>query len=279
MRIRTILVTALLSIVPGTAAAAIYAGTGNEALTPGMVITLDPTNALGSALPGSTAGEGITGLAFHPGGRLFGATRVRFSSVTTLREYDPVTGAPLALAVPVLDGVSNVMVTDLAFQPGAGLLFAVDTGGRLYTIDLLTGSAQFKGDTQKGRGGLAFSPTGALYMTSSSGLHVIDPTTAAVLSTTMLGTFYDGLAVDPQTGLLWGTGGATDDRVQSIHPVTGAETLIGNVVLGKISDLDFQPQAIPEPQTMLLAAAALGLIALGRRRSIRNAALRRGRFS
>jgi hypothetical protein len=254
----------LCTVLPGTMRGAIYAGVGNEGFNPGAVINLDPATGLGALLPGSTGGPGITGLAFSPSGRLFGTTRFRSLSPTTLREYDPATGAVLPLSSLVRDATgAEIQIGDLSFHPGAGTLYGLDIGGNLHTIDTVTGTTQLVGNPGQGRGGIAFSPAGVLYMTGGITLNVLDPATGVALFSRTLNNFYDGLAFDAAAGLLWGAVGGFD-QVYTIDPVTGTETLIGSVGIGKISDLDFVA-SVPEPQTVFLLGSACALIAIRRR--------------
>jgi hypothetical protein len=299
----------VLALAPGAdagAAPVLYAGGATQkAADPalaGSVCLLDPATGdltfLGDPTP--TPGVGLSGLAFTPGGRLYGTTASGPRVATSdLLEIDPVTGGLVANLGTILVGGEAVKISDLAAQPGTGVLFGVsatfDAGStptaHIYTIDPLTGAATFVFDT--GRvfgGGIAFTPAGELlqatFLTDTleprsdrvPGLIRYDPATGLVLGTVALNSpFYSfpSLEVHPTDGTVYATGTYEDpdlgvsilDLFVTIDPATGVVNEIARTG-DRLSDLAFRPAAVPGPSGLVLAATAglAGLAGLARRR-------------
>ena len=115
----------------------------------------------------------------------------------------------------------------------------------MYTINISTAVATFIGDTGAGAGGgLGFAPNGTLYQTSFNSLqdcpslNTISPVDAHRITTVPVDKFYDGLGVR-YDGVLFATPGASDE-VDTIDPVNGAITFIGNTGQGNLSDVAFR---------------------------------------
>jgi len=269
--------------------ATLYGAVGTVALAgqtedPGSVLILDPADAgiLGVVGDVTAAPDtGVVGLAADSQGRLFGTTKT-FGTGTELVRIATEDGAPSPLLENVgaiTYGGTPVSINDLAFQPGTDILFGTASGAGaepcascLFTIDLATAEATLVGDPSLSNpawnksGGLAFGPDGTLYGTTtftSPILAVLDPTDGSVLSTesvvvappddTELGGFFDGLAVDPDTGLLYATHGVGGEEVLVRDPGTGAWSVVGETGHA-LSDLAFR---VPEPTVAALLALAL----------------------
>src|SRR5207248_9008498 len=145
-------------------------------------------NGQGTLVGTPVAGTGLTGLAFHPDGRLF-ATTVTSGSPSSLIQVNPDTGALIANIGVINDKGTPLSIGDLSFQPGTGVLYGItsnafSSGGLLYTINLTTAAATFIGDTGLGvGGGLGFAPDGTLYEIGGNvSLNVISPADGHVIS-------------------------------------------------------------------------------------------------
>lgn len=233
----------------------LYGSIGNgSALNPGGLILVDQNTGAGTLVSDPITPGGLPGLAYDADADvLFGATnRTAGTGTSTLVVLDPDTGALITTIGPITDGPSGPAfgVGDLAIQPGTGVLYGIRSnssggGGRLYTIDKTTGVATFVGDTFQGRGGgLGFAPDGTLYFAEFNQLHVLDPTSAAILSTVaIVGAAPDGLAVRPSDGTLFSTqAGSGNQLIHTIDPVTGLATVLGTTGVGGASDLAFRVQ-------------------------------------
>jgi hypothetical protein len=229
----------------------------------GEILTIDQANGTGTLVgEGATDPQaGVTGLAFDSGGRLFASTTNAplfdgTSPLSTLIRIDPLTGVQVALigTIRLADGTA-IVINDLAIQPGTDVLFGtvinVTTNtNNLYTIDKATAVATFIGDTGVIGATLAFGPDGTLYQTSAQFgdmgflrgfLNTLDPTTAAVLTTSAPFTdaHIGALAVRPTDGVIFASSGMPAD----IYTLStgGVLTLLGNTGVGGPGDLAFTP--------------------------------------
>src|SRR5207249_3512881 len=99
---------------------------------------------------------GLSALAFHPNGTLYGVTNSSSVAPGQLVVIDKTTGA----ATPIEDVIGS-SVTALTFTPNS--LYLISQSGRLLRIDLATGARVVVGGASFLGGGIAASPTGALY--------------------------------------------------------------------------------------------------------------------
>ncbi|HSJ95447.1 MAG TPA: hypothetical protein VLC53_00150 [Myxococcota bacterium] len=266
-----------LSLAPVSAHAQMYGCGGNGSDAPGVLFLVDQVTGEQTEIDDVVSPGGLTGLAFDASGNLYGSTIGGMGSTSTLVRIDPQTGALLqtvgAITAP---GEGPISIGDLATQPGTGLLFGIRSfadeqgaGGEVYTIDPATAVATFRGDTPGSDGGsLAFAPEGSLFQgarTATSNLvERVDPTTLAVLESKAFATFFDGLAIRPGDGAIFGTG---SEGVHRIDFTAGTQaTLFPGPMDGSMSDLAF----VPEPEGA--AAGACALAALARFRSRRRCA-------
>jgi hypothetical protein len=198
------------------------------------IVTIDQANGTGTLVGEFATAEDyleLDGLAFDSAGRLFAATTesVGQPNAVTLIRIDPLTGKQVALI-----GTMDPHVYGLAIQPGTDVLFGIawnfstDTSD-LYIIDKITALATFVGNTGVTGLTLAFGPDGTLYLISWEGfvtgfLHTLDPTTAAVLTTSApLADIPRALAVRPTDGVIFASG-------NGIYTLSteGVLTLVGN---------------------------------------------------
>ena len=151
-------------------------------------------------------------------------------------------------------------LSGLDFQRGTGTLFASTgfrDGGRLFTIDTLTGAASLVGTTGfSAVPGLAFDLDGTLYGSAALGLPSpevvsdrlirIDPDTGVGVEIGFFGTDdfgriggLDGIAVDPTSGTLYGVSGGFylggEGVIFTIDTSTGAATRVGQILNEGIS--------------------------------------------
>jgi hypothetical protein len=228
---------------PPPAGETLYAVNGNSSGR-GALVLVDQTNGIGTLIGTPVQGVGLSGIAFHPDGRLF-ATTVTTGNPSTLIQVNPDTGALIATIGVISDNGTPISIGDLSFQPGTGVLYGITSntfsaGGFLYTINLSTAAATLIGDTGIGAsGGLGFAPNGTLYQLAGGSVNVISPVDAHVISSVSTDQFYDGLGVRSDGALFASTGGGTD-TIYIVNPATGQSTFIGNTGQGGVSDLDFR---------------------------------------
>jgi hypothetical protein len=148
--------------------------------------------------------------------------------------------------------------------------------GQLYSCNaFVTNGCVLVGGLGPSMDGIAFSLGGTLYGLSQSptgtaqpSLYTIDTTTGATTligSTGLTGVNVGGLAVDPNTGVLYA---GINGSLYTINTTTGAATLVGNTGFSLTSGIAFEGSAsisaVPEPATLLLVGS--GLASVGARR-------------
>lgn len=264
----------------------------------GRVTQVDQVSGSGTLLPGAGAGPnaGLNGLTFDMNGALFGSAigNTIFADPTvddpTLMQFDPVTGTAIN-SVPITFGGSPLEVTDLAAQPGTGLLYATSftstiPGSSIYTINKTDGTATLVGATGVIGVTLAFAPDGTLYMSSAtfdntgaqtgSFLHTVNPFAGTILTTVPIGQLpsgnfvhLGGLGVRPTDGAIFAAGREANVAQRGdifALSTTGMATRLGSTGVGEVGDLAFEP--VPEPTTLLLLTTGLLVIgAFARRRN------------
>jgi len=279
------LIFVVLFTLPLHAGIVLYGGNGGEgagiSVNDGWLVTINQNTGAVTPVghPDNTAR--ISGLAFDLNGSLYVTTLGGGgfppppgpTTTSNLLLLNSLTGAVLSTIGQVHDSTgTGIAIADLALQPGTGTLFGVrapaDQGGGaglLYTINKANGLATLVGNTGHMFGSIAFAPNGTLYMSSAdlamgpSNPHLLtlNPGNASTLTSVATVDFFGALAVRPGDNVIFGgTGdGATID---TINPVSGAETLVGSTGQNFVGDFDFQ---VPEPGT--LGLLGLGILCLG----------------
>ena len=247
----------VLSLHATNASAALYASTANFLLD-----TIDP--ATGNAteigfIGGASNAQRMEGIAFSPGGGLFGVDGLNTSQLWTI---NPTTAA--ASAIGSLGLAQGNIAVALEFSP-SGTLYTATTGGQLYTVNTTTGAATLVGNTGfPAAGDLAFAPNGKLYMSSGPGtgassLVQVDPTTGAGTAIGPIG-FNDVFGLEFIGNTLYGLDDNGD--LITIDPTTGVGTLAATTS-PTVFGLDLALSPVPEPSSLLLLlSAGLGVVGL-----------------
>ena len=194
-------------------------------------------------LVGATGANSLAGLAVQPGTRTLYAANGS-DSPFGLFTLNKSTGAA------TLIGASGKVIPSMTFS-SSGVLYGWDqNGAKLVTFNLSTGATTTIGGNLAPSGtGLAFGPTGILYLKKAAELYTISPTTGLKLTgplTLTGGIAYHNLLVFNSAGTLF-TGvrtasGATN--LYTVNPVTGATSFAFTVPL-KLSGLAFDTAPTP----------------------------------
>ncbi|WP_160172976.1 HYR domain-containing protein [Altibacter lentus] len=118
--------------------------------------------------------------------------------------------------------------------PGGGpvQLFASNSGGQLYELNISTGNASTIGSTSRANVGLAWnSGTDVTYLRDFANLFTVDLTTAALTPVGPLTSGYTALTFNASESLLY-TVGQGNGSFASIDPATGTTTVIGSTGVG-----------------------------------------------
>ncbi|GAC1317600.1 MAG: hypothetical protein NVSMB2_11510 [Chloroflexota bacterium] len=153
----------------------------------------------------NTPAQGPDSVVFAPNGDLL----ISNTDQQVIAEVNPTTGAVVRSQVNSSSLIYNV--ADLAIQPGANVLFAVEwSTSTLARIDLTTGVTTFITSGLANLGGLTFNADGTrLFVSSHNGqIGEIDPVTGTLIRSVITGGggFPDGMAFDPNTGKVYVTG-------------------------------------------------------------------------
>jgi hypothetical protein len=237
--------TAILAVASVATAAELWGVSGDGGSPAETLFRLNTTNAAATLiLPLGNGADGEV-IAFHPNGKVFhwsGATNADY----VMEAVDPatlaVTNIPqtgynhFEIGGAVWDAVNNrFLLSAKTLSGGSELLTATPTG-------VITQIAAFSGADSYLRP-LALIGT-TLYGADrdSNSLYKINPATAAVTSTTAIGSGVTGtqaLATDPDTGALWAIVKIGAGRqLGTINPATGTFTSVGSVSVN-ISSISF----------------------------------------
>ena len=109
-----------------TCTVTMYGGNGfGGALNRGGLVTINQTNGQGTVVGTPVSNVGLSGIDFHPDGRLFASTIAGGNSTSTLIQVNPDTGALIATIGSITDNGTPISIGDLAFQPGTGVLYGI----------------------------------------------------------------------------------------------------------------------------------------------------------
>lgn len=215
-----------------------------------------------------TPGDGnpVSGLCADTTGRVFGSRRISMAA-TDLIEIDRSTGARIATIGTIKDGSNDMRITDLACQPGTGVIFALDNSSfaRLFTIDKTTAAATLVGVTGVARGGLAFGPDGRLFVaTTSNQFAEISPANGATIGMIKdAEACLDGLAIRASDYRPFASQCGDDGgQLYRIDPTTGGADVVGD--MGDYgTDLEFIVGGNPAPTMSQAALLTLALVLCG----------------
>lgn len=260
----------------------------------GWLVTINESTGAVTPIGQPVAGALLGGLAFAPGGVLYGSTisgnnvyppTAPTAQTSDLVQMNPINGALISDIGTIKANGTPLKIADLADQPGTGVLYAIsaasttNAAGLLYTINTRTGAATLIGGPGDFFDAIAFAPNGTLYaltadlnMTTGNvfnqELKILNPLTGATLSMFPIALTapeapFGSFGIDPLTGVLW-AGNGDPGGLYNINPATGAETFIANTTPNFIGDIDFQV-VVPEPVASGLCILGLFGIAVYRR--------------
>ncbi len=171
------------------------------------------------------------------GQALYGVSNFGNFQVQSLVRIDAATGAATTIGSTGL-----TQIVDIAYDRGAGVMYAYTVGADLYSLDLQTGAATLIG-AQTGvipEGGLAFDAVmGRLIANSASdvlGVHTATGARSVIGPFGTSDTDISGLAFDGSGRLVaLAKNGTLEDTLLSIDPMTGQGTLIGGMGVSSAS--------------------------------------------
>ena len=245
----------------------LYGGNGGHSnassINDGSLVILDQVTAALTVVGHPTGIARLTGIAFDSSGALYASTQEAGGfpppappMSSTLIRIDPDTGALLSTIGPIVEGAGGlaISISDIAFQPGTGVLFGIRSSvdgagaqGLLYTIDPATGVATFVSNTNTYFPTIAFAPNGTLYESAavlgtqgpaSPTIRTINPSNGAVLTSAPTAFHLGALAVR-EDGTIFGS---TGDRhaIVTVDPATGAFTDVGDTGQNFVGALAFR---------------------------------------
>jgi uncharacterized repeat protein (TIGR01451 family) len=159
--------------------------------------------------------------------------------------WNPATAstAPVSLGTT---GISSAL-TGMAFS-AAGVLYAIDTGSVLYTVNQTSGAATAVGGltgVTGTPGDIAFGPDGTLYMTAGTTLYTVPPAAGAVTNlgtiTNITGTAITGMAFDINGRMLVSDNQNTA-RLYTVDLTTRAATQLSGNMSTSQGDLASAPR-------------------------------------
>lgn len=222
----------------------VYASSG--ASNNGGTISINPFTGSGTFLGSSLFSE-VTDIAIHPASNI-------------IYGIAPLGSASQLLRVNSDDGDAHKLLELTLGSPKAiafdtsGTLYALSKNGRIYTVDLVSGSANLVLDTNFTVAGIAFHPltnqlwaTSAALITNRDRVFIIDlaASDTTVVGKTSLNTITNNIAFDG-AGVLYGiTGSATQtNNLIKINTATAAGTLIGATGFVHLTGLDLTSGSI-----------------------------------
>ncbi len=217
---------------PSGASGASVASTVTKGSSPTLLCTqLDPQLAM--ARPGMATFQRLSNEALTDGCVAY----IDSTSTPSELELAFIRGAMTGTVIdigPVETTSNGVTLTDVALAP-SGILYGVDFGSDLYTINPENGQSTLVGPLNAVVNGLVVSATGTIYGSGSNDLVTVNPTTGA--STLIGSTGYNSsgdLAFTPDGALYMTASGSSSDSLVTLNPTTGAGTLVGNINQGSV---------------------------------------------
>jgi hypothetical protein len=194
-------------------------------------------------------------LAIDSTGRLYGS----------LRDYTTphLSTIDAATAVPTVGASTTTFLDQMDFHPD-GSLYATN-GGTWLKVNPVTGAFTTFGSNVLGLYDIAFDSTGVLWGSTGDALYTFDLTTGAATFKGTLSTAgqlaISGIAFD-ENDVLFGVSNTLNSRLFTINTSTYAATLVGLTGLSQVWDIDFAPAAVPLPSAALMGAGLLGGLAI-----------------
>jgi len=193
---------------------------------------LDPADGSLLRTIGPTGYDHVTGIDFDPTtGILYGVT----NGPGRLLVLDVTTGAGTVI------GSTGAQIPDITFDPAGTLYGWSSFDDDLVTIDLGTGQATIVGECScpTGLTGLAADSAGTLYMKSFETLHVLEPSTGTIVSTTPIPPFETSnpLEFDPRDVLFSGLRTGDGFSLRTLDQGTGELTSLGSNALAFLSGI------------------------------------------
>jgi WD40 repeat protein len=233
--------------------------------------------------PRSTGISDLVGIAYSPGGMLYGLTAfLGGPTPNALYRINPTTGASSLVGAT---GLKGVFEGDLGFDPTTGVLYGVQnvtTGGEsLFTINTSTGVATTVGNVEKDGdlSALAFDKNGNLFILDDDNetLLEVNKSNGSIIHSVSLSLDLGpvgGMAFNPSSGQLYVVDGsdgayAGTNSLYTLNTTTGALTLIGNTDLpAGLAGLTFTAASVPEPSgwSLLGMGSLASLLGLHRAR-------------
>jgi PEP-CTERM motif-containing protein len=118
------------------------------------------------------------------------------------------------------------------------ILYVSDSGGRLGTVDVATGTTVVIGNMGVAMTDIAFDASGHLFGTDFDNLYSINPATAAIAFIGSMGVSDANALVFGSDGTLYEAGNSSTD-LRSVNTTTGATTVLGNIGFSSGGDLAF----------------------------------------
>jgi len=129
---------------------------------------------------------------------------------------------------------------DIALNPLTDMLYGVKGNGDFYSIDQVTASTTYLGNTSGNINGLTFATDGTLYGSGGNSLYTIDLGTGAS-SLVGSGNYSSAgdLAFDDMGNLYLSSSTGPDNSLWSLDTSTGAGTLIGDIGYNGVYGLNY----------------------------------------